>query len=55
MVIPVISIILGLIYMIKPNAFGGWPGPKYHIYTRILGVLFFAVGVYGVITRSNWF
>jgi hypothetical protein len=60
MVIPIISIILGLVYIIKPNVFKlGFSrtttvlSKNSLIYVRLLGVLFLGAGIWAVINQIN--
>ena len=60
----VLIIVLGIVYLIKPNIFriGIWketdiaqrkPTPKQHnVYMRALGVVLIAIGVYVVVKNS---
>jgi len=64
MIIPVISIVLGLIYFFKPDVFrmgirktttttNQVAAKNYLIYIRILGLIFIAVGIYLAIKNNS--
>ncbi|HVG14481.1 MAG TPA: hypothetical protein VM935_05955 [Chitinophagaceae bacterium] len=60
MLIPVISILLGLLYIIKPGIFRTGlkrgtttPSESHLLYVRILGVLFLGIGIWTAIERLN--
>ena len=65
MIIPVISIVLGLIYFFKPDVFrmgirknttttNQVAAKNYLIYIRILGLIFIAVGIYLAIKNNSF-
>jgi hypothetical protein len=60
MLIPVISIVLGVLYIIKPGIFRAGlkrgtttPSKNQLIYVRILGVLFLGIGIWTAIERLS--